>query len=244
MGDTVAALDGGAVMVDPRSSPCSAGMYAARRLAAVIALAVTVVLLAACDVAVVPPTVTASGSATEITRQIGDRTYLGLAEWDRLVRDPRLLTPLYVAYTTLDQWRPIARASARRGTTYTVARLNDATAGYYTHESGGPGRVVINETILAEPIDVQAATLAHELYHSQSAYQDGPPGGAACLSEELHAMAWDAYAYDTVIRTETVETSWTAAEDRLDTLWHAGQLDQSVLLSAAYQRECLGGVVR
>ncbi len=227
----------------PRPFACGA-----RPLAALIAISFLAASLAACNVATVTPagtqTGTASGSATEITRQIGDRPYLGLAEWDRLVRDSRLIKPLSVAYTTLDQWRPIARASARRGTIYAVARLADTTAGQYTYGSGGPGRVVINATILAEPIDVQAATLAHELYHSQSAYQDGPPGGAACLSEELHAMAWDAYAYDTVIRTETAETSWTAEEERLDTLWHAGRLEEAVLLNGAYQRECLGGVVR
>jgi hypothetical protein len=215
-----------------------------RRLAALIALALTVMALAACDVAPVPPGNTTPGSATEISRQIGETAYLGLAEWDHLVRDNRLMLPLFVAYTQLEQWRPIARASARRGTTYTVAHLYDAIAGEYSHGNGGPGRVVINATTLAEPIDVQAATLAHELYHSQSSYQDGPQGGAACLSEELHAMAWDAYAYDTVIRPDPVETKWTKEEDRLDALWHAGQLDQAVLLSAAYQRECLGGVVQ
>lgn len=185
-----------------------------------------------------------AGTATEIRRQIAGQTDLGLAEWDRLVSDARLIAPLFIAYTKLDQWRPIARASAARGTTYTIAPLDGSVAGEYTHRSGGPGRVVINATILAEPIDVQVATLAHEIYHSQSAYQDGPQGGAACLSEELHAMAWDAYAYDTVIRPDPVETGWTHEEDHLVTLWHAGQLDQAVLLSAAYQRECLGGVVQ
>ncbi len=155
-----------------------------------------------------------------------------------------LIAPLFVAYTTLDQWRPIARASAARGTTYTVSRLDAAIAGEYIRGSVGPGRVVINATILAEPIDVQAATLAHELYHSQSAYQDGPQGGAACLSEELHAMAWDAYAYDTVIRPDPVGTNWTAEEDRLVALWRQDRLSEAVLLSAAYQRECLGDVVR
>jgi hypothetical protein len=228
-------------MANPRVFPRRVCGRAARPPAIVIVLPLLIISLAGCDVA--PPQGN-TGGATEISRQIGDRTYLGLAEWDRLVRDDRLITPLFVAYTDLDQWRPIARASARRGTTYTVARLDAAVAGEYRHGNGGPGRVVINETILAEPIDVQAATLAHELYHSQSAYQDGPQGGAACLSEELHAMAWDAYAYDTVIRPDPAETDWTKEEDRLDALWQAGQLDQSVLLSAAYQRECLGGVVQ
>ncbi|MHB8648268.1 MAG: hypothetical protein ACYDAR_21010 [Thermomicrobiales bacterium] len=214
------------------------------RFACGIALVLTAVSLAGCNVATVTPTGTPPGSATEVTRQSGDRTYLGLAEWDRLVRDSRLITPLFVAYTALDQWRPIARASAKRGTTYTVARLDGAIAGEYIPGTSAPGRVVISETILTEPIDVQAATLAHELYHSQSSYQDGPQGGAACLSEELHAMAWDAYAYDTVIRTDRVATMWTAAEDRLVARWQAGQLDEFVLLSAAYQRECLGSVVR
>lgn len=209
-----------------------------------IILALAVLSLAACNVVSVSPGSPTSGRATEISRQIGDTAYLGLAEWDQLVTDARLLAPLLVAYTDLEQWRPIARASARRGTTYTVARLDAGIAGEYLHRSGDPGRVVINATILAEPIDVQAATLAHELYHSQSAYQNGPQGGAACLAEELHAMTWDAYAYDTVIRPNPVETGWTHEEDHLVTLWHAGQLDQSVLLSAAYQRECLGGVVQ
>lgn len=220
------------------------GIADRRPYAILIVLVLTVMSLTACEVVPVPPENTAPGSATEISRRIGDTEYLGLAEWDHLVQDARLLTPLFVAYTDLDQWRPIARASAIRHTTYTVTRLDAAIAGEYIHGAGGPGRVVINATILAEPIDVQAATLAHELYHSQSSYQDGPQGGAACLSEELHAMAWDAYAYDTVIRPDPVETTWTAEEDRLDAQWHAGELDQSVLLSASYQRECLGGVVQ
>jgi hypothetical protein len=215
-----------------------------RFLACGFVVLLLIISLAACDVAPVPSGNTAPGSATEVSRQIGDTAYLGLAEWDHLVQDARLLTPLFVAYTQLDQWRPIARASAKRRTTYTVAHLGAAIAGEYMHGTGGPGRVVINATILAEPIDVQAATLAHELYHSQSSYQDNPQGGVACLSEELHAMTWDAYAYDTVIRPDPVATDWTKEEDRLDALWHAGQLDQSVLLSAAYQRECLGGVVQ
>lgn len=218
------------------------GEKARRLLVCMVVPPLLVAALAGCDR--VEQNGPARGGATEISRQFGDTAYLGLAEWDRLVADARLLAPLFVAYTQLDQWRPIARASARRGTIYTVAPLDGGTGGYYTHRSGAPGRVVINATILAEPIDVRVAVLAHELYHSQSAYQDGPQGGAACLTEELHAMAWDAYAYDTVIRPDPVETGWTHEEDHLVTLWHAGQLDQSVLLSAAYQRECLGGVVQ
>ncbi len=119
------------------------------------------------------------------------------------MKDARLRLPLFVAYTRLDRLRPIARASAMRGTTYTVARLDPHVG----------GQVVISDTILAEPIDVQAAVLAHELYHSQSPTQDAPRSAAACVSEEVHAMGWEAYAYANVTRTDPTETVWTRSEE-------------------------------
>jgi hypothetical protein len=82
-----------------------------RLLVCVVVPTLLVAALASCSI--VAPS-GGAGSATEIDRQIGDTSYLGLAEWDRLVTAARLLAPLFVAYTDLDQWRPIARASGRR----------------------------------------------------------------------------------------------------------------------------------
>ncbi len=182
-----------------------------------------------------------SGTATEVTKTIDGVAYTGLKEWSSLILDRRLEYPLFVAYTQLSQWRPIARASAARGTTYGVDHLDAAVGGVFLSAPGRKGRVLVNATILDEPIDVQAAVLAHELFHSQSS-----PGqtAAACVSEEMHAMDWEAYAYTTIIRPDGIETDWTRGEDARADLWHQNRLQESVLLSEDYQRECLGGVVK
>jgi len=169
---------------------------------------------------------------------------VGLNEWSVLVKDARLLKPLFVAYTKLDLWRPIARASTIRGTTYTVAHLDPHIGGYYSPGFLTAGQVVINDSVLAEPIDVQVAVLAHELYHSQSITVGGAANAAACMSEEMNAMVWEAYGYALVVRPDGVETVWTLTEDHRRDLLRQNRLQEEVLLSEGYQRECLGGVVK
>jgi len=221
----------------------------ARRLLMYVAvLPLLIAALTACSVvtpipgnAPNPSAPPALGTATEITETINGVAYVGLQGWSALLLDGRLERPLFILYTQLPAFRPIAQASASRGTTYGVDYLNRNIGGIFFSETGKRGRVVINATILNEPTDVQVAVLAHELWHSQSVRAQG---AAACVSEEMHAMAWEASAYTTIIRPDPSETDWTRGEEARAALWRQNRLQESVLLDADYQRECLGGVVQ
>lgn len=219
-----------------------------RLLVCLVMLPLLIAALTACDlVTPTPPTPnlpTAPGPVTEITKTINGVAYVGLREWSVLLLDGRLEYPLFVLYTQVPALRPIIQVSARKGTTYGVERLPDNAGGSFAYRGRSSGRVVIDLSAFDQPIDVQVALLAHELWHSQSLYWSGPLGGAGCLEEEVHAMQMEALAYETVIRPDDRETDWTRYEDHLVELAHQGKLRERVLLDESYQRECLGGVVK
>lgn len=221
---------------------------ARRLLVCLVVLPLLIAALTACSVvtpipgnAPNPSPPPAPGTATEITQTINGVAYVGLKEWSGLILDGRLEYPLFVAYTQLPQWRPVAQAAAIRKTLYSVAPTPEGVIAMYVVNGPNKGRIVVNPKVLDQPIDVLTATIVHETYHASHRTDPGP---AACLAEEMHAFAWEAQAYDTIVRPDGIETNLTREEDDLVALWHAGRIQERVLLNEGYQRECLGGVVQ
>lgn len=203
-----------------------------------MALLLLIAALTACDIA--PTAMPASATATEITKTINGAQYTGLAEWAKLVKDPRLELPLFATYTAVAQWRPVAQQTAKRGVTLRVAHLDAGTGGEFRGSWGG-GEIVINDLVMGEPIDVQGYVLAHEVFHASHAT---PSGVVGCLEEETQAFGWGALAYASIVRTDPREDDWTRGAERVVDLWKHGRTREVVLLHDGYQRECLGGVVR
>lgn len=207
-------------------------------IARLAALCVVLLGLAACADLAVPPGLGLPGSATEATVRVGDTDYLTLAEWSTLA-DQRLLYPLMLGYSALDQWRPLARASVERRVTIVVGPL-DGPGGEYRPDRR---QIAIDAGILAEPIDVQVAILAHEIYHSVFTVAGEAP--YVCVTDEANAMSWEALGYSRIIRPPgSPDTAWTRTEDVRQADWQAHRLAADVLLNPAYERECLGGEVR
>jgi hypothetical protein len=103
--------------------------------------------------------------------------------------------------------------------------------------------IIIDQSVLEAPIEVQAAILSHEMAHAASLSVASSLGGqfmaADCLQEEARAAAWELSTYISVPHTGS-GSLWNASEDLLVGYWKANRLSERIMLTPGYQRECLG----
>lgn len=167
---------------------------------------------------------------------------LWLPAWGELATTRQLRGALAIAYHFNPAWRPFARAAVERGVTIAWEELDPMTGGHYI---GAKKRVELNSALQEEPGSVLAAVMAHELVHAARLVTSKAPAPgekrtpAICFKEELLAWAWEASTW-LKVRKGTEQTGLARSFDRLAEAWRNHRLQEWVLLSATYQRQCLG----